>query len=625
MNALLGPTSRHAAMVLLVLAAMPGLQRLTVGRTPLTQQAPAGLTSLNRTDTEPAGRFPRSRELLIQDAELVHGPADRGFEADQFIDQHADALPPDPQLAALVALTALQHSLSPRLLLVLLSVIPTPPDQSTESHLMQMSAWLADGYYGLKFRGERTVQFADGSTESGGIQAGAGHFAVARLLARYSAAPDWADWRQRFAQRYEAWFGVTSWLPPPLPDGVQQPPLLLPWPAEQGWYFTGGPHGAWGVASAWGAVDFAPPSRVGCGVAPEWVLSAAPGRVLHAEQGLVLQDLDGDGDLRTGWVLAYLHIASRDRVAVGSVLDAAMPIGHPSCEGGVADGAHVHFARRFNGEWLPVNGETAPLNLSGWRFRSLGGEYDGAMEHPAFGERMAVTSHRGGDSEVVSDNGAERRAELAPLWAAAGVIGIARHGDAAASSGPADMGFGPDGTDATSREVSGPQVTTATAVGTAGRAALVLPDSAGGHRLRLRLALAGRASAASPITVRFSREGLEIASMASEVDASGQSPLLSLPEGVTGVVDIAVLAPGFLPLTAMGVVLTDAMTNVDLSADGQVLAQPGDVDGDARLGTSDLAAWWSARRDGAAIADMTGDGTTNVLDLWQLLGSLAGR
>ena len=64
---------------------------------------------------------------------------------------------------------------------------------------------------------------------------------------------------------------------------------------------------------------------------------------------------------------------------------------------------------------------------------------------------------------------------------------------------------------------------------------------------------------------------------------------------------------------------------MDLSADGQVLAQPGDVDGDARLGTSDLAAWWSARRDGAAIADMTGDGTTNVLDLWQLLGSLAGR
>lgn len=601
--------------VLLLVAALAGLPWLATRGAPMPP-VPAGEAPRLAVDAhEPAGVFPRGRELLIQDAELVHGPADRGFDPGLFIGAHRDALPTSPDLEALVSRTALQHSLSPRLLLALLSVVPVPSGATTETHLVQMAAWLADGYYGLKYRGERIVQFADDSRISASVQGGAGHFAVARLLARSSTPEDWAAWRQRFAERYETWFGPATWQPSPVSPELRQPPLLLPWPAEQTWYYTGGPHGAWGVASAWGAVDFAPPSRVGCDVAPEWVLSAAPGRVLHAADGLVLQDLDGDADLRTGWVLAYLHVATRDRVAVGTVLDASTPIGHPSCEGGVADGAHVHLARRFNGEWLPVDGGPAPLILSGWGFRSLGGEYDGAMEHGELGTRMAVTSRRGGDSAVVSDNGALRRAQLAPQWADAGVSGI----------GPGGVAITYDAAEAPSTGRALPTAVDAAAVGNARPVQDATTGSAAGAKLGLRVSLAGRSSAATPITVHIRQSDRPVASVTSQLDAWGQSPPLALPDGMEGAIDIEVIVPGFLPLSAMGIVIQGAMTTVDLSANGQLLAQPGDVDGDARIDTGDLTAWWSARSDGSAAADLTGDGSANLVDLWQVLGSLAGR
>jgi murein DD-endopeptidase MepM/ murein hydrolase activator NlpD len=76
-------------------------------------------------------------------------------------------------------------------------------------------------------------------------------------------------------------------------------------------------------------------------------------------------DLDGDGDERTGWVVFYLHIAEKDRIAVGTVVQQGDPIGHPSCEGGTSTGTHVHIARKYNGEWIPAVG-VIPFNLEGW-------------------------------------------------------------------------------------------------------------------------------------------------------------------------------------------------------------------------------------------------------------------
>lgn len=81
--------------------------------------------------------------------------------------------------------------------------------------------------------------------------------------------------------------------------------------------------------------------------------------------GLVVVDLDGDGYEQTGWVIIYLHLATKDRIPVGSWVATGDPLGHASCEGGFATGTHLHIARKFNGEWVPADGPL-PFNLGGW-------------------------------------------------------------------------------------------------------------------------------------------------------------------------------------------------------------------------------------------------------------------
>jgi murein DD-endopeptidase MepM/ murein hydrolase activator NlpD len=83
-----------------------------------------------------------------------------------------------------------------------------------------------------------------------------------------------------------------------------------------------------------------------------WVLAAAPGIVVRTGKGIVIVDMDGDGLEETGWSLMYLHIATNEKVPVGTVLERGSRIGHPSCEGGSATGTHVHLARKYNGEWI---------------------------------------------------------------------------------------------------------------------------------------------------------------------------------------------------------------------------------------------------------------------------------
>lgn len=78
--------------------------------------------------------------------------------------------------------------------------------------------------------------------------------------------------------------------------------------------------------------------------------------MVRSERGVVVLDLDGDGHEQTGWAVLYLHIAARERVPVGQHLYPGERIGHPSCEGGIATGTHVHLARKFNGSGSPPTG-----------------------------------------------------------------------------------------------------------------------------------------------------------------------------------------------------------------------------------------------------------------------------
>jgi len=155
--------------------------------------------------------------------------------------------------------------------------------------------------------------------------------------------------------------------------------MQLPFEETSVWSFTGGPHGAWGAGSAWGAIDFAPPGdALGCVQSESWVTAAAGGVVTRSENGVVAIDLDGDGYEETGWVLLNLHIETRDRIPAGSTVAAGDRIGHPSCEGGVSNGTHVHLARKFNGEWIPAD-QSIPFVLDGWVSQGTGVEYNGYL------------------------------------------------------------------------------------------------------------------------------------------------------------------------------------------------------------------------------------------------------
>jgi hypothetical protein len=96
----------------------------------------------------------------------------------------------------------------------------------------------------------------------------------------------------------------------------------------------------------------------------------------------VIQDLDNDGYEQTGWVVLYMHVDSSERVRPGEYLYRHDRLGHPSCEGGLSNGTHLHLARRRNGEWIPADG-ALPFVLDGWVSSGNGIEYDGFLSRGA--------------------------------------------------------------------------------------------------------------------------------------------------------------------------------------------------------------------------------------------------
>jgi LasA protease len=168
---------------------------------------------------------------------------------------------------------------------------------------------------------------------------------------------------------------------PLIPQGLLQPPLILPFENGAIWYFTGGPHGGWGAGSAWAAMDFAPSDiENGCVQSEFWVVASADGVIVRSGNTGVVLDLDGDGNEHTGWTISYNHIEARDRIAPGTSVKAGDRLGHPSCEGigSYSDGTHVHIARRFHGEWITADGPV-PFVLSGWTAHAGETEYDGYL------------------------------------------------------------------------------------------------------------------------------------------------------------------------------------------------------------------------------------------------------
>jgi LasA protease len=347
---------------------------------------------------------------VLPDSELVNGPAAAKFDIAGFIDQKNGYLKyygedRDGQRytgAQIIERVSKEYSVNPRLLLAVLEnlsgwVTSQTPDskhkdfpigyyQPAYQGLYQQISWAANhlnsGYYLWKVGGVSRWVLADGSLVPPAATLNA---ATAGVQGFYSLLDDKAAWENAVGEKglfatYQSLFGYpfAYAVEPLIPAGLQQPTMQLPFEPGAVWSFTGGPHGGFGSGSAWAAIDFAPPGdALGCVENDAWVAASAPGLIIRAENGEVIEDLDGDGYEQTGWTILYMHIATRDRVKVGTKLQPGDKIGHPSCEGGVSNGTHVHFARRYNGEWISADNGKIPFNLEGWISKGNGVEYDG--------------------------------------------------------------------------------------------------------------------------------------------------------------------------------------------------------------------------------------------------------
>jgi len=343
-----------------------------------------------------------SGEHLIPDSEVVYSPSAVNFDASSYADQARGHLSTYQEWhkstgmksgAEIVMRVAIENSINPRLLLALLEYhthLVTNQPQSPEDIdyplgyklpskklLYNQLVWtvnqLSIGYYAYREGRLTEIEFKDGITARLSPDLNAGTAALQYYFAQLYDSQEWVDALNKefgFPALHLAMFG-NPWkraqaIEPLYPAGIQQPALILPFMRNWTWAYTGGPHGAWEREGAYAALDFAPGStEAGCVESQAWVTASASGLVVRTGPGLVVLDLDGDGHEQTGWVLIYLHVAEKDRISLGSWVATGDPIGHPSCEGGMSTGTHIHFVRKYNGEWVPADGPL-PFNLGGW-------------------------------------------------------------------------------------------------------------------------------------------------------------------------------------------------------------------------------------------------------------------
>lgn len=347
---------------------------------------------------------------IIPDSELVFSPSTVGFDLFDFIQKQNGYLSKyqeevnGEQLkgAAILDHLSREYSVNPRLLLSLLEYsshwvtlsnpggdleYPLGLKDSDRKGLYRQLSWAANtlnrGYYSHKVNALRQLTLIDNQVVNISPSLNAGSAAIQYY---FSCLLNYHDWELAVSPLglytiFAKFFGDPQKLSidPLVPLATRQPPLTLPFAKGDVWNFSSGPHSGWGDGAAWAALDFIPPGGMyGCYQSKVWAVAAADGLVVRSENGVVVLDLDQDGFEQTGWTLLYLHIATQDRVPFGTRLHAGDRIGHPSCEGGPSNGTHLHFARRYNGEWIPAD-QDLPFNLDGWISQGFGKEYDGRL------------------------------------------------------------------------------------------------------------------------------------------------------------------------------------------------------------------------------------------------------
>ena len=407
--------------------------------------------NISSPDPVPSGTFLRPGQLLfiqyklgettpttalLPDSEITYSPTSIDFDIDAFVRQAGGYLSTYTEYlgvgtrsgARVVLQVARENSVNPRLLLALLEYesgwVYGRPDtlakeqyplgmvDNTHKGLYKQLNWavkqLFAGYYGWRTGRQTELQFIDGEKMRIAPSLNAGTVAVQYFFSQLYCLRDWGGVLyapQGFIDLYQRMFD-SPWVraqsvEPVLTPDLAQPLLDLPFAVGRTWSFTGGPHPAWASGSPLAALDFAPASDVsGCHDTYDFVTAPASGLVVRSENGVVVLDLDGDGYEQTGWVLLLLHIADKGRVPVGTLLDVGENVGHPSCEGGNATGTHVHIARKYNGEWIPID---SPLQfvLSGWTAHMGNAEYYGTLTRD--GRTVTASQYGSAQTNITND------------------------------------------------------------------------------------------------------------------------------------------------------------------------------------------------------------------------------
>jgi LasA protease len=368
---------------------------------------------------------------IIPDSELVYGPYAASFDVNAFVVERGGGLAAYQEdvdgirlgAAEIITRVAREVSINPRLLLALLEYqggwLTRPvaeaelqdyplgfvnPERRGLYHQLSWAAGeLSRGYYLWQVHGIGLWILKDGSTYAPSPVINAGTAGVQELFAELYGKGDWerAISAEGLYQTYTSLFGdaFDNAFDALLPPELEQPQMQLPFEPGVVWAFTGGPHGGWSSETGWAALDFAPPADdIGCQPSNDWVTAVADGLIVFSQDGAVIQDLDGDGYWQTGWSVLYMHVEGRDRVGIGSMLQAGERIGHPSCEGGISTGTHVHVARRYNGVWISADGNL-PFVLDDWVSTGAGIEYEGTLQKGA--KILTAFSGRNPENEIV--------------------------------------------------------------------------------------------------------------------------------------------------------------------------------------------------------------------------------
>ena len=379
---------------------------------------------------------------IMPDSEVVYSPSSTDFDTAAYVSGAKGYLSVYKEYlvstgwtsgAQAVQRIAIENSINPRLLLALIEYesgwVNGQPSNFAQGDyplgyidvhyrfLFRQMMWavqeLSKGYYGWRSGSLTELTFRDGTTARLSPTLNAGSVAIQYYFSRTRNFDEWAqaiDPNVGFPAFYARMFG-DGWgraqaVGPLFPPGLTQPALTLPFELGQLWSFSGGPHSAWiqrlnsndGSSPAWelqgalAALDFAPGAdQSGCVPSERWIVASASGLVVRSGNGVVVLDLDGDGHEQTGWNLIHLHVSTKDRVPLGVWLNAGDLIGHPSCEEGISTGTHLHFVRKFNGEWVQADGPL-PFTLSGWVAHAGKKPYEGTLTK---GDKIVIARDNG--------------------------------------------------------------------------------------------------------------------------------------------------------------------------------------------------------------------------------------